>query len=81
MLVRWCIASRMHPTGYLPENTQGVICQPMGENGALILAANAPRSYTRQDEAWVEGIADKLGHTLDTLVTDDSIVELTATES
>jgi len=58
-----------------------VICQPMGENGALILAANAPRSYTRQDEAWVEGIADKLGHTLDTLVTDDSIVELTATES
>jgi hypothetical protein len=66
---------------YLPENTQGVICQPMGKNGALILAANAPRSYTRQDEAWVEGIADKLGHTLDTLVTDDSNSELTATES
>lgn len=50
---------------YLPENTQGVICQPMGKDGALILAANAPRSYTRQDEAWVEGIADKLGHSLD----------------
>ncbi|MEA5450565.1 cofactor assembly of complex C subunit B [Leptolyngbya sp. CCNP1308] len=52
---------------YLPENTQGVICQPMGQGGALILAANAPRSYTRQDEAWIEGIADKLGHTLDEL--------------
>jgi hypothetical protein len=50
---------------YLPPNTQGVICQPMGAGGALILAANAPRSYTQQDEAWVEGIADKLGHTLD----------------
>ncbi|MEO1069581.1 MAG: cofactor assembly of complex C subunit B [Cyanobacteria bacterium J06638_6] len=51
---------------YLPENTQGVICQPMGNGGALILAANAPRSYTRQDEAWIAGIADKLGHTIDT---------------
>ncbi len=50
---------------YLPPNTQGVICQPMGQAGALILAANAPRSYTKQDEAWVEGIADKLGNTLD----------------
>lgn len=49
---------------YLPENTQGVICQPMGEGGVLILAANAPRSYTKQDETWIEGIADKLGHTL-----------------
>jgi hypothetical protein len=31
---------------YLPPNTQGVICQPMGQEGVLILAANAPRSYT-----------------------------------
>ncbi|PSN19506.1 cofactor assembly of complex C subunit B [filamentous cyanobacterium CCP5] len=50
---------------YLPENTQGVICQPMGEKGALILAANAPRSYTQQDETWIAGIADKLGNSLD----------------
>lgn len=50
---------------YLPENTQGVICQPMGEKGALILGANAPRSYTQQDETWVAGIADKLGNSLD----------------
>ena len=50
---------------YLPENTQGIICQPMGDKGALILGANAPRSYTKQDEAWVEGIADKLGASLD----------------
>jgi hypothetical protein len=50
--------------GYLPENTQGVICQPLGRDGVLILGANAPRSYTRQDEAWIAGIADKLALTL-----------------
>lgn len=49
---------------YLPNNTQGVICQPIGNQGALILAANAPRSYTKQDEKWIEGIADKLANTL-----------------
>ena len=49
---------------YLPENTQGVICQPLGSQGVLILGANAPRSYTKQDENWIEGIADKLENTL-----------------
>ncbi len=49
---------------YLPDNTQGVICQPLGTRGVLILGANAPRSYTRQDEAWITGIADKLDNTL-----------------
>jgi hypothetical protein len=49
---------------YLPENTQGVICQPLGDRGALILGANIPRSYTKQDENWVAGIADKLAHSL-----------------
>ncbi|MBE9046621.1 cofactor assembly of complex C subunit B [Pleurocapsales cyanobacterium LEGE 10410] len=49
---------------YLPENTQGVICQPIGNKGVLILGANAPRSYTKKDEQWIEGIADKLAVTL-----------------
>ncbi len=49
---------------YLPENTQGVICQPIGNQGVLILAANAPRSYTKQDENWIAGIADKMAVTL-----------------
>lgn len=49
---------------YLPENTQGVICQPIGNKGALILGANAPRSYTRQDEQWIAAIAEKLEYTL-----------------
>jgi hypothetical protein len=50
---------------YLPENTQGVICQPLGDEGVLVLGANAPRSYTKQDEAWIQGIAEKLSDTLD----------------
>lgn len=49
---------------YLPENTQGVICQPIGNNGVMILGANAPRSYTKQDENWISGIAEKLTDTL-----------------
>ncbi|MEA5516103.1 cofactor assembly of complex C subunit B [Nodularia sp. UHCC 0506] len=49
---------------YLPENTQGVVCQPIGDQGVLILGANAPRSYTKQDEQWIAGIADKLAVTL-----------------
>jgi Cofactor assembly of complex C subunit B, CCB2/CCB4 len=50
---------------YLPDNTQGIICQPLGSQGVLILGANAPRSYTNQDEAWVAGIADKLAASLE----------------
>ncbi|HEY9811398.1 MAG TPA: cofactor assembly of complex C subunit B [Halomicronema sp.] len=49
---------------YLPENSQGIICHPLADKGILILAANAPRSYTRQDEIWIEGIAQKLENTL-----------------
>lgn len=49
---------------YLPENSQALICQPIGNKGALFVVANAPRSYTKQDEKWVEGIADKLNYTL-----------------
>lgn len=50
---------------YLPENTQGVIVQPLGEKGVMVLGANAPRSYTKQDENWVTAIADKLAYNLD----------------
>jgi len=49
---------------YLPPNTQGVICQPLGKKGILILGANAPRSYTKQDENWIAGIAEKLNNSL-----------------
>jgi len=61
---------------YLPENTQGVICQPIGEQGVLILGANAPRSYTKQDENWIEGIADKLANTLSRFAADFVATEI-----
>ncbi len=50
---------------YLPENTQGVIVQPLGEKGVMVLGANVPRSYTKQDENWVTAIADKLAYNLE----------------
>lgn len=51
---------------YLPPNTQGVICQPLGDaGGVLILGANAPRSYTAQDEAWISALAEKLSVSLE----------------
>ena len=56
---------------YLPENTQGLICQPLGDRGALILGANIPRSYTKQDENWVTGIADKIAHSLTTMAVEN----------
>ncbi len=50
---------------YLPENTQGVIVQPLGEKGVMVLGANVARSYTKQDENWVTAIADKLAYNLE----------------
>lgn len=64
----YLVALKLYPGkvefDYLPENTQGVICQSIGDQGVLILGANVPRSYTNQDEAWVSAIADKLDNTL-----------------
>ncbi|WP_024545326.1 cofactor assembly of complex C subunit B [Picosynechococcus sp. NKBG15041c] len=50
---------------YLPENTQGIICQPVGSKGLLVLGTNIPRSYTKQDENWVAALAEKLAITLE----------------
>lgn len=65
----YLVALKLYPGrlefDYLPENTQGVICQPLGQEGAIVLGANAPRSYTHQDEAWIAAIAQKLTATLE----------------
>lgn len=64
----YLVALKLYPGriefSYMPENTQGLICQPLGNQGVLVLGANAPRSYTQQDEAWVAAIADKLSAAL-----------------
>ncbi|MDS3862252.1 cofactor assembly of complex C subunit B [Thermosynechococcaceae cyanobacterium BACA0444] len=57
---------------YLPDNTQGLICQPLGKAGVLILGANAPRSYTRQDERWVTAIAEKIAQACESTLTPQS---------
>jgi hypothetical protein len=75
----YLVALKLYPGkvefDYLPENTQGVICQPIGDQGAIILAANAPRSYTQQDEAWIAGIAAKLAYSLQPMTTSTSLLE------
>jgi hypothetical protein len=64
----YLVALKLYPGriefDYLPENTQGVICQPIDAQGVIVLGANAPRSYTQQDEAWIGAIADKLSYSL-----------------
>lgn len=49
---------------YLPENIQGLICLPLNDQGVMIIATNIPRSYTKQDEFWIQGIAEKIALTL-----------------
>jgi hypothetical protein len=49
---------------YLPENIQGLICFPLNQQGVMIVATNIPRSYTKQDEVWIQGISEKIALTL-----------------
>jgi len=37
-----------------------VLCQPIGQRGCLILGSDTPRSFSRQEQAWIAAIADKL---------------------
>ncbi|MEL7083338.1 MAG: cofactor assembly of complex C subunit B [Cyanobacteria bacterium P01_A01_bin.3] len=50
---------------YLPSNTQALLCEPIGERGALIAGADAPRSFTERDREWIRAIVQKLDRTLD----------------
>lgn len=49
---------------YLPSNIQGLICLPLQNQGAVIVATNIARSYTKQDESWIQGITEKIALTL-----------------
>ncbi len=46
--------------GLLPPGSQAVLCQPIGQKGCLILGSDTPRSFSRQEQAWIAAIADKL---------------------
>ncbi|WP_330202314.1 cofactor assembly of complex C subunit B [Cyanobacterium sp. Dongsha4] len=45
---------------YFPSNIQGLICLPLNQEGVLMVATNIPRSYTKQDETWIQGITEKI---------------------
>lgn len=45
---------------YFPSNIQGLICVPLNQEGVLMVATNIPRSYTKQDEFWIQGISEKI---------------------
>jgi hypothetical protein len=49
---------------YFPANIQGLICLPLNQQGAMMVATNIPRSYTQKDENWIQGIADKIALSL-----------------
>jgi hypothetical protein len=46
--------------GLLPPGSQAVLCQPIGQKGCLILGSDRPRSFSRQEQAWIAAIANKL---------------------
>ncbi len=51
---------------YLPENIQGLICLPLNNEGVMITATNIPRSYSKKDESWIQGISEKIALSLET---------------
>lgn len=51
-------------TAFLPENTQGVMVQPIGKDGVLVAGTDTIRGFSRLDQAWLSTIADKLEVTL-----------------
>lgn len=50
--------------GYLPSNTQAIILQPLGTEGLMVAATDAPRSFTSIDQAWISTLAEKIEVTL-----------------
>jgi hypothetical protein len=51
----------------LPAGIPALIVQPVGEAGLLLLAGWSPRCFSRSDEAWLAGWAQKLRTALEPL--------------
>ncbi len=49
----------------LPEGTPAVLVQPIGSEGWLLAGGWSPRCFSRSDELWVEGWAEKLRTSLE----------------
>ncbi|XP_037482485.1 protein COFACTOR ASSEMBLY OF COMPLEX C SUBUNIT B CCB4, chloroplastic-like [Triticum dicoccoides] len=49
---------------FLPNNTQALILQPIGDKGIAVIGGDTTRAFTNLDKAWIAMIADKLDATL-----------------
>ena len=56
---------RFELTSFIPEDTQSVVVQPIGTEGAIVFGHNQVRGFTRLDQAWLAVVADKIENTLE----------------
>ena len=59
---------RVEFEGFLPEGTQGVVIQPIGKSGCLIVGTDTVRGISQLDQSWIATIADKIEVSLEKLV-------------
>ena len=59
---------RVEFEGFLPEGTQGVVIQPIGKSGCLIVGTDTVRGISQLDQSWIATIADKVEVSLEKLV-------------
>ena len=45
---------------YFPENIPAVVVEPLGQRGWLLVAGWSVRCFSRSDELWITGLAEKL---------------------
>ncbi|CAG9463711.1 unnamed protein product [Pedinophyceae sp. YPF-701] len=50
---------------YLPQNTQAVVVQPLGTEGALVIGHDRVRGFSQLDLAWLSTVADKIEATVE----------------
>eukprot|EP00884_Botryococcus_braunii_P023326 jgi/Botrbrau1/9678/Bobra.0201s0012.1 len=50
---------------YFPDTTQGILVQPIGEDGVLVLATQTQRGFGQVDQAWAAILAQKIDTSLD----------------
>ncbi|KAJ3704696.1 hypothetical protein LUZ61_008401 [Rhynchospora tenuis] len=49
---------------FLPNNTQALILQPIGDKGVAVIGGDTIRGFTATDQAWISMVAEKLDATL-----------------
>ncbi|GAB4215214.1 MAG: cofactor assembly of complex C subunit B [Synechococcales cyanobacterium] len=47
-------------TPLFPDGIQSLLCQPLGQEGLLLVATDTPRSLTARDRLWISALAERL---------------------